>query len=484
MKKFGQIIAVICAAMLLLTLVSCGKSTSERTSYEITCSLDGNLLTATQKVSFVNTTDNALDELKFNLYGNAFGKDAKYKPIATQYQASAYPNGMSYGNMDILSVTSAGKRMDFNVGGQDNNLLIVKLNEEVYPDECVALQIEFTLTLADVIARTGVNDKTINLANFYPILCALDENGFYECVYYSAGDPFYSDCADYKVTLTCDQEYVVASSGKVFSANNANGKSTVTYKIDNARSFCFVLSKEYESVTQTVDGVTVNYYYYQDSAPDKSLEYAVKSLKLFNKKFGAYPYPTYSVTQTKFVQGGMEFPALVMISDSLEPNAYGEVIVHETAHQWWQTAVGNNEIKYGFLDEGLAEYSVVIFYENYPEYKLNRETLIKSTELTYKTFCSVYDKLYGTVDTTMLRSLGEFKSEYEYVNIAYIKSCLMYDYLRQTVGEERFFKGLQKYYKEFCFKNATPDDLVGCYEKCGADTNGFFKSFFEGKVII
>jgi aminopeptidase N len=60
----------------------------------------------------------------------------------------------------------------------------------------------------------------------------------------------------------------------------------------------------------------------------------------------------------------------------------------------------------------------------------------------------------------------------------------MYDYLRVTIGEKAFFNGLKKYYKDYKFKNATPGDLVGVYEKTGTDTNGFFKSFFEGKVVI
>jgi aminopeptidase N len=180
----------------------------------------------------------------------------------------------------------------------------------------------------------------------------------------------------------------------------------------------------------------------------------------------------------------MEFPALVMISDDLEELAYGEVIVHETAHQWWQTVVGNNEIEYGFLDEGLAEYSVVLFYENHPEYNLKRENMVKSAQDTFKIFCTVSDKLFGKVDTSMLRSLKDFGSEYEYVNMAYIKPCIMYDTLRTTIGDERFFGGLKRYFKEYKFKNATPDDLVGVFEKIGADSNGFFKSCFNGTAII
>ena len=52
-----------------------------------------------------------------------------------------------------------------------------------------------------------------------------------------------------------------------------------------------------------------------------------------------YPYDTYSVIASDFYIGGMEYPTLVMIDQSL----YNEkdkflleyVIAHETAHQWW-----------------------------------------------------------------------------------------------------------------------------------------------------
>ena len=484
MKKLSVIIATF-VFVLALPLFGCGGGSGKVTEYNIDCTLSENVLTGKQSVDFYNDTETSLKELKFNLFGNAFRKGAKYSPISAQYTSRAYPNGMSYGDMQIKSVKHDQIDLEFSVGGEDLNVLTVCLPDELYPEERVLVDIEFTLNLANVIARTGYTEKVVNLANFYPILCEYDEQkGFYECVYYSSGDPFYSDVANYTVTLTADAEYTVASSGKLKEIKTSGDKSVSTYTIDNARSFAFVLSKEFESVNRTVDGVEVNYYFYDDKIPEKSFEYAERSLKLFTEKFGKYPYPNYSVVQTEFIQGGMEFPALVMISDNLESDAYGEVIVHETAHQWWQTAVGNNEIEYGFLDEGLSEYSVVVFYENYPEYGMDRKAMITSSEQTYKTFCSVYDKFYGKVNTVMKRSLKEFTSEYEYVNMAYIKPCIMYDYLRTTVGNQAFFKGLKDYYNKFCYKNATPDDLIGVYEKCGADTNGFFESFFDGKVII
>lgn len=485
MKKIFIPIAVLFLFVCSVSLFACKEKEQKRTKYEITCSLDENyLLTGVEKVIFYNDKDNSFTSLKFNIFANAFREGAEFSPVSAQYYHSAYPNGLNYGKVEITGCKGEENSLDYSICGKDENVLEVYLEKEIFPEEMVEVEIEYKISLANVIARTGYNEKTINLANFYPILCGIDQNGFYECVYYANGDPYFSECADYEVTFCASSEYVVASSGEIISAKEENGKTTATYLLKNARSFCFVFSKEFKCITDNSSGVTLNYYYYNDETPISSIEYALKGLETFSGLFGDFPYNNYSVVQTKFIQGGMEFPALVMISDELDPLSYGEVIVHETAHQWWQTAVGNNEIEYGFLDEGLAEYSTVLFYENRPEFSYTREKLIKSSEQTYKLYCSVYDKLFGGTDTSMLRAIPEFTSEYEYVNIAYVKSCIMYDQLRNGIGDEKFFSALKRYYSEFSFKNAVPDDLVACFIKEGADAEGFFNSFFTGKAII
>ncbi len=484
MKKTSVFLAFILCLSVFITQFGCSDNSNKLTEYQITATFTDNVLTATQTVDYFNDTEVALSQLKFNLFGNAYRKDAKYSPVSAQNFSQSYPNGVSYGDMKINAVSVEGKEAEYTVGGVDQNILIVSLGKEIFPDERIIVCIDFILNLANVVSRTGYNQHTVNLANFYPILCARDNNGFYECVYYSCGDPFYSDCANYKVTLTTNKKLTVATSGKEISNSISGENITKTYQIDNARSFAVVMSEQFKCLSDTSTGVEINYFYYQDENPSNSIEYAVKSMKYFNKTFGEYPYPTYSVIQTEFVQGGMEYPGLVMISDDLEEGAYGEVIVHETAHQWWQGVVGNNEVEYGFLDEGLAEYSVVLFYENHPEYGMKRVNMIDATEKTFKSFCTVYDKLFGQVNTAMLRSLKDYSSEYEYVNIAYIKPCIMYEYLRKTAGDERFFKGLNKYYEKYKFKNAEPYDIVGVFEKIGADSNGYFETFYMGKEII
>ena len=457
---------------------------ARRTQYEIICEFDGQSVFGTEKVIFYNDTDNAFSELKFNLFGNAFRKGAAFSPISAQYYYSAYKWGESYGDMEITEVAVNGEKAEFTVAGEDMNILSVTPANEIFPNETVTAEISFKTNLAKVVARTGINADTVNLANFYPVLCGIENGAFYECVYYANGDPFYSNPADYTVNFTCAEKYVVASSGQTISETRSDGKITYNYNIYAARSFALVLSEKFNVKTASCGDTEIKYYYFADEKPDESLATAVEALKFFSEKWGDYPYKTYSVVETPFTQGGMEFSALTFIGTGLEDKAYKEVIIHETAHMWWQTVVGDNEIKHAFIDEGLAEYSVVLFYENHPDYGYTRENLIKSAEQTYKIYCSVYGKIAGKVDTSMTRALPEYSSEYEYVNIAYVKSCIMFDYLRQTVGDAKFFAGLQRFYDENAFKTATPESLIGAFERAGANANGFFESFYDGKAII
>lgn len=491
MRKISLILVVIISALLFPACSckgcsSCDKKT-DRTFYDINVTFDEEnmLITGAVKIDFYNNFDTAVNALKFNLFGNAFREDAVYKPIALSQQKKAYPNGLSYGNMSVTAVLDSDDELAYSIVGDDENVLLVELDDTVYPEERTFVEIYYSLKLANVLARTGYNDNTVNLGNFYPILCTHNESGFTECLYYSFGDPFVSDVADYKVTVTTPNTFSVVSSGSLVKSNSDGNQITNVYTLLNARDFALVLSDKYESVSSNVDGTEINYYYHSDKDARASLATAEKALKTFNNLFGKYPYKTLSICETGFNEGGMEYPCLVMISDDItEHRTFEEVIIHEIAHQWWYGLVGNNEIECGFLDEGLTEYSVVLFYENNPEYGLTRENLIDISHKTYTTYCTVYDKLFGNKNTTMTRSLADFTTSYEYVNIAYVKGALMFDYLRMGVGDEVFYNGLKTYLADNSYKIATPDSLVGAFEKVGANTNGFFKSWFNGEVVI
>ena len=482
-KALGFLLAVVCAACVFVGFVGCQKTGKVYTRYEITAEYvpENRTLAGTCKVTFENGTENAISTLKFQLYPNAYRKDALYKPVSTAYSNAAYYKGESYGEMVISSVQ--GSR-NWEVMGEDENILYVDLTSALYPGEKVVLDIGFLTKLAAVNHRTGLTEYTVNLGNFYPTLCGIKNGGFYETVYYSDGDPFYSDCAEYKMQLTVPKEYAAATTGTVTAERTLESKKVYTMYATNVRDFALVLSPKYRSLSETVNGKEILYYYYADKTPQESLAAAKESFSYFEKTFGEYPYETYTVAETGFCFGGMEYPRLTMLSDALEGEERVRAIVHETAHQWWYATVGSDQTENAWQDEGLAEYSAICFFENYEKYGLTREGLVTEALKEYRSYYDVYGSVLGRTDTRMTRGLREYLSDYEYKCLAYDKAVVMFDTLRKSVGDKKFFGGLKKYYDGGMYEMNSVGELTGSFEKAGVDVYGFFESFLNGKAIL
>ena len=482
MKKIICLCLAVCTVTAGLTLTACGKKKTCINEYDIIASYDKDTRTLTGTVNFTyyNNTDNEIGDLKFNLYGNAYRENSTFKPVSQSYTDSAYYAGESYGSMSVESVENCA---GWNVGGEDENILTVTLLAPVYPEQTTSVTISYTLTLALVNHRTGVTEITVNLGTFYPVLCAYTSAGFVECPYYSCGDPFLSECANYRVTLDLPPEYVVATSGKAGKESTVAERKKCTYTLENARDFAVVLSDKFNVETRTVGGTEIKYYYYDDASPKTSIAVASESVEYFNETFGTYAYPTLSVVQTGFCYGGMEYPALTMISDALDSVGNIYTIVHENAHQWWYAMVGSDQINCGWQDEGLAEYSSLMFFENYPSYSFTRTGIVGSATKAYRAYFSVYNQIFGEVDTSMNRHVSEYESDYEYCNIAYNKGLILFDMLRQSIGDEKFVSALKEYFSSNIYRLVSCDDLYASFLKYG-DLEGFFASFVEGKIVI
>ncbi|MEG1806459.1 MAG: M1 family peptidase, partial [Clostridia bacterium] len=252
-------------------------------------------------------------------------------------------------------VDSGGKQLEFSIGGVDKNLLVVKLPKPLKPNDKATVTISFAVKLANVSHRLGYMDDVVFLGNFFPILAVYENGKFVECPYYAVGDPFYSSVANFSVTLKCPSSYVVGASGKPSKVVDGGDFVSTTYSVENARDFALTLSKNYRVIKGVVDGIELTYLYKKDSSPNDSFMTASQAIRSFNKLFGKYPYPTLTVSETPFSDGGMEYPAHVFISDCLSKDERTEVVVHEIAHEWWYGVVGNNQLDFAVFDEGLAQ---------------------------------------------------------------------------------------------------------------------------------
>ena len=486
MKKFAFILAIM--LFVPLFMVGCGQETESLTAYSMNLEYNDETktLSGSMVVDYVNNSDNAFNELLFHLYPNAFRQDAKCKPVSSANESAAYPNGKSYGDIAINGVFNGTSELSFEITGEDKNILKVTLPTQLYPDERVKVNIVFETRLACIDHRLGYGTNAINFGNFYPIVCVYeDKTGFMTKPYSSNGDPFYSEIADYQVTLTYPEKFVLASSGVEERTSSKDGQKCSMIKGEKIRDFCFVLSEKFKVESGKVGDTIINYFYYDDEARDHSLQVACDAVEYFNKSFGQYPYKTLAVVQTNFVHGGMEYPNLVMISDSTKGKDYDYVIVHEIAHQWWYGVVGSNQYSHAWQDEGLTDYSAFLFFRENTEYGQDFETFVDGATASYKLFVELFTKLNGKADTSMERDLDQFATEPEYVACTYTKGALLFDTLRESLGERKFFKALQNYYKYYSFKNASPADMIASFESStGYELEGFFASWLNGDVVI
>lgn len=478
MKKIFSIVIctmIFIAAACVLTACKPLDGKDNRSQYHITAAYENGVLTGSLDYELVNTTGNVLKEQQFLLYGQAYRSDAVHPAVK---QASAYYGGASHGQMTVSDVKVAGVETTPELLGDDSEIVSVKFRD-LYPNEKTIISMSFELQLAKVNHRLGITPHTVNLAQWYPTACPKSEDGaFLAYPYYSIGDPFCTDSADFDIKLTVPSDYKIAA-----SASQTVNDGVYHLQAENMRDFAMVLSPEFTILESQVGNTTVRYCHYNDLKAEESLKIAEEALAYYNNYY-QYPYDTYTVAETGFVHGGMEYPGLVLISDAAG-EGYPEVIVHETAHQWWYGLVGNDEVQDAWMDEGLTDFMTTLFYDHHAQYGVSRTDRIMKKLAAYLTYVDVYSSLNGQVDTSMNRALNEFKNEQEYTYMTYVKGELMFDTLRTTIGESKFDKALKSYCKHFAHKRATPADMISEFSKAaGTDLEPFFNSWLEGKVAL
>ncbi len=482
MRKLCLCLAVVIFSLLCAFFGGCKENDTLACKYEITVEYvpENGTLTGIEKVTFENSTSEELSCLKFALYPNAYRQNALYKPISKTLSGAAYYAGESYGEMVISSVNGA---KSWEVCGEDKNVLCVYLEKPLYPDDKVVVDIAFMVRLAKVNHRTGISEYAVNLGNFFPILCGLKGGGFYETAYYDIGSPFYADCAQFTVTVKAPKEYTIVSSGREISTRILESKQEYTATLDRGRDFALVLSERFQKIEGEVNGKKIVYYFFDDERASENLSAACEAFAYYEAIFGRYPYPTYSVVQTGLCMDGETYPALAMISATAKGDK-ARTIASLTAGQWWQAVVGSDGIENAWQGEGLSGYSALCFLEEYEKYGVKRARAVADCLKEYRSYYDVYGSVLGRTDTAMIRHLKDFASEYEYQCLVRDKSVVMFDTLRKSVGDKKFYAALKKYYHDNSFKRVGVGEMVGAFEKTGLDVYGFFDSFLKGKAVL
>lgn len=489
-KLKNKIIAVLIVVVLIgisVFLTTLTKPKQQNCEYFIDVTIQEDYLKGEMTLNYINKNEEAINELYFNLYPNAFKNEKNILNVAVSDRINeAYPNGFSEGYINIISVMLNGKSAEFLL---EEGEQVLKVNTGIIKKNGKKnIKIVFEEKLPDSPMRYGYGENTFNFGNWYPVLCPFENGEPIITKYTSNGDPFYSECSDYFVTIKTSPEFRIATSGKIVSKNTQNPMETKwTIEGKNIRDFAFVISEDF-NLKSTKVGNTLIYSYYleNDEAGETALKYAQNAIDCFNKMFGEYPYETFSVVACDFYIGGMEYPNLVYIDKNLYSSIYyealEEVVVHETAHQWWYGVVGNNEFKEAWLDEGLTQFSVALYIDEI--YGKERYKMFLNENESYcKTVFEIVKDVTGTVNKQIDRPSSEFEHWLLYDAITYDVCALMFDNLRNSIGDEKLFNGLKGYYEANKFKISDKEKFISDFSLySNTDTNAYLEPWLNGSI--
>ncbi|HPG92106.1 MAG TPA: M1 family metallopeptidase [Clostridia bacterium] len=486
----------ICIVLVLVLTLSCfaacggdyiDKASQSLNKYLIQLSFDeeSQTLSGVETFVFTNDTENTFDTLKFHIFANAYRQDAPLPIVSQNQKVKAYVNGYSYGEINFDKISVDGIDAAYSISGEDLDILEVPLNETLYPGQTVEVEMIFEIKLANIKHRLGYGDNTVNIGNFFPILCMISNGEFLTDSYCCNGDPFVSEAANFEVGLILPENYVVGGSGELIATEQISGGVKKTFAAKCVRDFALIMSKNFSSIENTIGKTTLTYLYFDDENYEKNVTVCTQAFEYFNNLFGAYPYSTLTVAQADFCFGGMEYPRFVMVSAEQESEDYEWSIVHEIAHQWLYGLVGNDQYREAWMDEGLTEFVTLMFFDAHSEYGYDMQTEIATMMKSYTTYVDVLSSYLKTFDTTMQKPLNEFVSEQEYVYAAYVKGCLMFYDLYDTMGEARFKKALANYIDTNKLEIASPQDMIDSFSLVyGVDLTSWFEAYLTGKDIL
>lgn len=427
-----------------------GGTTLSRHTVKASLDAQNHTVSVSHTLDYVNNTGAELSRVYFNLVPNAF---------------AAYGGGI-----DLSSASCGGG--EISLAQADGTVYYAELPEPLEPDETASFKFEYTVRIPELQNRFGWQDGIINVGNFLITPCVFENGNWVIEPYVDIGDAFYTDIADYSVTLELPEGWSAASAGSPGPDGAYSGRM---------RDYVFCASDGFETLADTADGVDVTVYYRDGMSitAQRALETAVNSLALYDRMLGQYPYDALSVVLSGMASGvsGTEYPTLVMVgpeisleevsqpgfSTEADYNGYAwefdRTVTHEVAHQWFYGIVGNDQVRYSWLDEGFCRFAEQLYMEAYPPAEPRADWQYDICEF----FQTEYDVLTGKADgisVDMTQSLYEWaKGESADYGLMYEKCASLWYMLRETLGTEEFNAALRDYVDEFAWRFVTPESF-------------------------
>ena len=286
-----------------------------------------------------------------------------------------------------------------------------------------------------------------------------------------------------EVIVTVPEGFEAVSNGKLAERHSNPTDKTATFdwrqEIPHPSYLVTLVVGEFDVVTHDWEGIPVMYYVPKGHRSEAEPTYGrtPEMLSYFSKRFGVhYPWAKYAQVTCFQFGGGMENTSATTMGDrilldkrSLLDRTSESIVSHELAHQWWGDMVTCRDWSHTWLNEGFASYAEALW----DEHARGRD------EYAYNMDRKAARAIAGGKDRPVMdRHYPDTQSMFD--DRSYPKGAWVVHMLRNRLGDDAFWKGIQRYGSENKFHSVETVDLRRCLERtAGRDLERFFYDWLE-----
>jgi len=472
-----------------------------------------------ESIVYKNNSPSALEYIWFHLWPNAYKNDstALLQQIKNDTARAKKKEVIGTGSIEGLAFKVNDQPAQTQAHPKPQYIDIIKLllNKPLQPGDSITISTPFKVMLPPYFSRSGYADGQFMACQWYPKPAVFDKDGWHEFPYLDMGE-FYSEYADYTVSLTVPSAYVVGATGSlqtkeeldvykklgaknvaergnnpvVYKPLNKKEKKTLNYHAEQVPDFAWFADTDFViqyDTTQIPGGQVIDAFSYYHNKKGtiwkNSIDYIKDGVKSYSKWIGAYGYPVVQVVEgpKNNSSGGMEYPMITLItSPDASVETLDAVIAHEIGHNWFMSMLGSNERAHTWMDEGLNTYFQFRYEaEKYRSNSVFGESLPKDLkQMPPDEFLSV---IYNAIDKSLPMQSAmdipadQFPNSEEYGLISYVKTALWMYLLESAVGREKMELAVRNYFEKWKNKHPQPSDMEAAFEEAiGVRLDKFF----------
>ena len=195
-----------------------------RNDYQLTLRLnpEDSTLSITQTLTYRNDTGDTLDTLLLRTWLNAYQTEETSPAATEELYDSCYSEGFSPGWLELFDVRWQGEIVTTAYLDAAQTVLSVSI-PALKPGESGELTLRAVAHIPVCAHRTGYADGMWMLGNVIPLLSRYEDGAWRQDEYSAVGDPFLSDCANFRVQLFVPEGYVPACTAALSQAMRERG---------------------------------------------------------------------------------------------------------------------------------------------------------------------------------------------------------------------------------------------------------------------